>query len=177
LRLQPLACLTCLIFLVGCGGSSKGSSKAAPLAPTPDPANATYSIEGRTVTLTNGEADQPAAPGSASRNVTKLSSLATSGDLDGDGTADVAIVLTNSPGGTGTFFYVASFLSTARGATPVAVLVGDRISIQSIAVRDGELSVNYLTRPDTAPLAATPSVAARKVFVASGGRLVPKQAP
>jgi hypothetical protein len=175
LRLQLLAWLACLVLVAGCGGSSYGASKGgSSLAPTPDTANATYSIEGRPITLTNGDADQPAAPGSASRNVTKLSSLVTSGDLDGDGIADLVVVLTNSPGGSGTFSYVASFLSTAKGATPIAVMVGDRVSIQSLAIKGGELSVNYLTRPDTAPLAATPSVPATKVFVASGGRLVAK---
>src|SRR5205807_615042 len=144
---------------------SESGSKALSAA-LPDAGNANYSIEGATVALINGQADQPAAPGSASRNVTKLSSFRASGDLDGDGIPDSAVVLINSPGGSGTFSYVASFLSSAKGATPVAAMVGDRVSIQSIGIKDKELSVNYLTRPDTAPLAATPSVGARKVFVA-----------
>src|SRR6266540_1588660 len=110
-----LAVVTCLLFLTGCRDSSESGSKASS-AVLPDAGNSNYSIEGATVTLINGQADQPAAPGSASRNVTKLSSFTASGDLDGDGVSDAAVVLINSPGGSGTFSYVASFLSLCEGS-------------------------------------------------------------
>ena len=54
------------------------------------------------------------------------------GDLNGDGTPDVAFLLTQSPGGSGTFYYAVVALRTATGYTGTnAVLLGDRIAPQT----------------------------------------------
>ncbi|MFN8508002.1 MAG: hypothetical protein U0547_10610 [Dehalococcoidia bacterium] len=142
------------------------------VAEMPDAANASYRIGGKTVTLSGGKADEAAAPGSASRNVTTLTSVQARGDIDGDGKADLAVVLTSSPGGTGTFSYVGVVLSSRGGPWPTALL-GDRIAVTNVAVSGSTITVSYLGRPDGAPLAATPSVPLTKLFALSAGELKP----
>src|SRR6266568_1003054 len=77
---------------------------SAPVA-APDAANATYVIEKSSITLANGRAEAPVAPGSAAKAVTTLTQKAV-GDIDGDGRDDVAVVLVHEPGGSGSFTYV-----------------------------------------------------------------------
>jgi hypothetical protein len=161
--------LLCAVLLLACGGNEKSAGTATPNA-VPDAANAAYLIEGKTVTLSNGKADEPAAPGSASRNVTTLTASRATGDLDSDGKADLAVVLTNSPGGSGTFYYLAA-LSSSSTAPFRAVLLGDRVSISQVSIKSGTITVSYLARPDGAPFTATPSVPSSKVFSFTGGQL------
>ncbi len=139
--------------------------------PTPDAANATYQIDNQQVQLTNGKSDVPAASGSASRNVTTLTSFVASGDIDGDGKPDAAVVLTSSPGGSGTFYYVAVVLSSGS-ASVKAFLLGDRVRVTSLTVSSGKIEVSYLTRPDTAPFSAAPSVPVTKTLSLQNGSLV-----
>src|SRR3954464_11027582 len=65
--------------------------------------NATYStsVVPRGAQLRDGVYDVAAAPGSASRVVVRLADMAAFGDIDGDGDADVAAILTSSGGGSG----------------------------------------------------------------------------
>ena len=76
--------------------------------------NATYTIEGQPVTLVDGYAEVPAAPGSASKTVTQYFGNEAVGDLNGDGVPDVAFLLTQNGGGSGTFYYVVAALKTAE---------------------------------------------------------------
>ena len=167
-RCLPIV-LLCAGLLLACGGSEKSGGTASSGA-GPDAANAAYLIEGRTVTLANGKADEPAAPGSASRNVTALTTFGATGDLDGDGKPDRAVVLTNSAGGSGTFYYLAALSSASKGPSR-AVLLGDRVSVSQVAIKSGTVSVSYLTRPDGVPFTATPSVPTSKAFSFTGGQL------
>jgi hypothetical protein len=169
-RFVPVSLLL-VVMLLACSKSAKPTKTGFP-EPAPDAANATYLIEGKMVTLSNGKADQPAAPGSASRSVTTLSAFAATGDLDGDGKLDLAAVLTNSPGGSGTFYYLAALMSSSSAPSP-ALLLGDRISVTQVALKSGIVTVSYSTRPDGAPFTATPSVPVSKTFRFSGGKLTP----
>ncbi len=66
-------------------------STEAPTTGTPyvvDPQNATYLIDGKEVTLVDGVAEQEAAPGSASKIVTKYFGNAVNIDLNSDGLMD-----------------------------------------------------------------------------------------
>jgi hypothetical protein len=167
-RSLPFALLW-VVLLLACGGNEK-SAKSATRAAVPDAANATYLIEGRTITLSNGKADEPAAPGAASRDVTTLTTFAATGDLDGDSKPDLAVVLTNSPGGSGTFYYLA-VLRSSSSAPSRANLLGDRISVSQVSIKSGIVTVSYLTRPDGAPFTATPSIPTSKTFTFAGGQL------
>jgi hypothetical protein len=75
-------------------------------------------------------------------------------DLDHDGRDDAVVILVNEPGGSGSFYYVAAAYNDGTqfvGST--ALLLGDRIDIQSVAVSDGIVIVSYSDRPQPgAPL-------------------------
>jgi hypothetical protein len=158
------------VWLAACSDDEQTLTPTA--SALPDAANATYLIEGKQVKLDAGKSEVPAAPGSASLIVTSLTSTSASGDLDGDRRPDVAVVLTQSPSGSGTFFYLAAL--TASGTTPApTALLGDRINVNGVEVRGGVISVSYLTRPSDAPFTATPSMPASKTFSLSGGQLRP----
>jgi hypothetical protein len=130
-------------------------------------------IEGRAVTLVGGLSDVPAAPGSASRVVTRYFGNEATGDFNGDGQPDVGFVLTQSPGGSGTFYYAAVALRTPAGYVGTnAVLLGDRIAPQTTEARDGTLIVNYADRRPGEPMTARPSVGVSKYLKVVGGRLV-----
>ena len=121
--------------------------------------NATYTIDGTTVTLVNGSAETPAAPGSASSIVTHYFGNEATGDLNGDGVPDVAFLLTQQTGGSGTFYYAVAALKTSTGYVGTnAVLLGDRIAPQTTEIRNGQVLVNYATRASGEPMTASPSV-------------------
>jgi hypothetical protein len=166
-----LVALVFVVLLDACGGNDE-SSKSAKAGTYPDAANAAYLIEGKTIILVNGKADEPAAPGSASRNVTTLTSFTGAGDVDGDAKSDLAVILTNSPSGSGNFYYVAALASSGR-APWMALLLGDRITISQVSVKPGTVTVSYLTRPAGAPFSATPSVPESKTFSLGAGQLKP----
>jgi heat shock protein HslJ len=153
--------------LVACGGRGDGQNGAAspPAAPAAaaraDYKNLEYSIGGRSVRLVDGVAEAPAAPGSASLIVTRYFGNEARGDLDGDGREDVAFLLTQEPGGSGTFFYVVAALDLPSGFRGTeATLLGDRISPQSTELRsDGTIVVSYADRAPGESFATPPSVA------------------
>jgi hypothetical protein len=138
-----------------------------------DPRNATYEVAGRPVTLVNGLSEIEAAPGSASKVTTRYFGNEATGDLDGDGVPDSGFVLTQSTGGSGTFYYAAAALKTSTGYVGTnAVLLGDRIAPQTTEIRDRTLIVNYADRQPGEPLSASPSVGVSRYLKLVGGRLV-----
>src|SRR3989344_3892994 len=136
--------------------------------------NATYTIEGQSVTLVNGhaEVEVAAAPAMYAKVVTDYFGNEATGDLNGDGTADTAFILYQDPGGSGTFYYVVVALKTAPGYQGTnAVLLGDRIAPQTTEIRDGELIVNYADRAPDEPFAAQPSLGVSKYLKVQGTTL------
>ena len=137
-----------------------------------DPRNATYMVDGRQVSLHDGRCETEAAPGSASRIATVVFGKPAAGDLDGDGDEDAALFLMHSPGGSGTFYYVAASVNDGDGFRGTnAVLLGDRISPQQIGIRDGVVVVDYADRRPDDPMAAPPSVGKSKYLILHNGRL------
>ena len=158
------------------GTASPGGAGAATTQPTPAPAashkDISVEIEGQVVTLVGGVAETAAAPGSATKMVTRYFGNEATGDLNGDGAADIAFLITRSGGGSGTFFYVVAALRTARGYTGTnAVLLGDRIAPQTTRIDGGELVVNYADRRPGEPMTTRPSVGVSKYLKVVGGRL------
>ena len=150
----------------------------APAATTPpDAANATCTIERATITLSGGRAESPAAPGSATKVVTQLSDKQATGDLNGDGRLDIAVVLVHQPGGSGTFYYVTAVLNEGggRGKATSAQLLGDRIAVEKASIEGGKIVVDFLTRGQNEPMAAPPTVKATKKFTVSGDKLTEVQ--
>jgi heat shock protein HslJ len=97
-----------------------------------NPKNATYTIEGKEVTLVDGYAEQEAAPGSASKVKTRYFGNEVQTDLNDDGREDVVFLLTQETGGSGTFYYVVAALNTEDGwMGSHGILLGDRIAPQT----------------------------------------------
>jgi hypothetical protein len=142
------------------------------LTPAVDPANARYRIGSTIYTLLNGRSDIEAAPGSASRVVTSLTERQSFGDLDG-GTADAAVVLTHSSGGSGTFSYLAvQSGGTAGAGVGPTVLLGDRVVVTGVSIEQGRVLVTYLTRRPTEAFVVAPTLPVTKVYTLTAGGLV-----
>jgi heat shock protein HslJ len=140
-------------FLAGCGQTeSAPPDGGAPQAPEPsgeaapsleELANATFAgIGEEPVQLVNGGWEgEPYAEGGASRPSAGLvEDLLLTGDLDGDGNEESAVLLWTSSGGSGTFDYVA--VAGRRGDTIVnlgTAELGDRV-----AVRGGRIAGSRL---------------------------------
>ncbi|MDP3207563.1 MAG: hypothetical protein Q8M65_00300 [Rhodoglobus sp.] len=125
------------------------------------------------VTLVGGMAETAAAPGSASRVTTRFFGNEAKGDLNGDGNEDIAFLLTQDGGGSGTFFYVVVALRTDDGYTGTnAVLLGDRIAPQTTEIHGTELIVNYAERAPDEPMTTPPSIGVSKYLKVVDGELV-----
>lgn len=132
--------------------------------PAADYKNVTFLIEGTPVTLKNGEANTPAAPGSASMVETKYFGNELMTDLNGDGREDVAFIVTQGGGGSGTFYYAVAAINTEEGYVGSdGYLLGDRIAPQSTNLsadpRHRNVVVfNYADRGENEPMTAQPSI-------------------
>ena len=153
--------------------SPKTNTGPTPSQPaTADPQNATFSIDGDPVTLVNGISSISAAPDSASMVVTKYFGNEVSGDFNGDGTNDVAFIITQNSGGTGTFYYVTALISGKNGYQGTeAAFLGDRITPQANAYFNGQIIINYLDRGADEPMSAAPTKAGVKYFSVKNGQL------
>lgn len=121
--------------------------------------DATYRIDGALVTLRDGVSSVPAAPGSATRVVTRVFGNSVTHDLNGDGRDDTAFIVSQDTGGSGVFYYLVASLAGAtspRGSE--GYLLGDRIAPQSTVMGKGNIIVvNYATRRPGESFATPPS--------------------
>jgi len=131
-----------------------------------DPLNATYSIEGQSVTFVNGASETPDA-------TTKIFGQPVLGNLDGDGKPDASVFIYQQSGGTGTFYYVAAAINVngiAQGTN--GIFLGDRIAPQNLEIKNGQIIANYADRAPGEPMAANPSVGVSRYFNYNGTTLV-----
>lgn len=168
-----------VIVIIGLGAyalrgvSNKSEDQSnAPVIVALDPSNATYVIDGQQVTLVNGKSEVAAAPGSATQITTTLFGEPVTGDLNGDVKPDAAVMLVQDSGGSGTFYYVAADITTSTGSQGTnAILLGDRIAPQNIAIQNGQILANYADRQPGEPMSAAPSVGVTKYFNYNGSML------
>lgn len=143
--------------------------------------DATYSLDGREITLLNGVAVEGAALALAPTLVAEyLDDGDIKSDFNNDGLKDVAFFFTQTGdgGGSNTFYYVTVALKTAGGYQGVnAVLLGNNIAQQKMSWREGEIVVSYLTRAFGESLTAKPSVKITKYLKLSGLNLVESRLP
>jgi len=125
------------------------------------PLDATYRIDDREVTLTNGVSQTPAAPGSATLTEVRIWGEPVIGDIDGDGLDDAAFILTEESGGSGTFFYITAAIAQNDGGYLGlnAVFLGDRVAMKDISIADEIIVVNYAERTLEQSFAEAPSEA------------------
>ena len=140
--------------------------------------DATYIIDSQPATLVNGFSETAIASSSA-KVTTRYFGNEALGDLNGDGQADAAFLLTQETGGSGTFFYVAAALLTKNGYQGTnAILLGDRIAPQTTEINNGIITVNYADRGPADPFTVQPSIGVSRYFKISSGSLVEiKDAP
>lgn len=136
--------------------------------------NVAYLIEGKPVTLVNGVSVVEAAPNSDSTITTTYFGNLAKGDLNGDTIPDLAFLLTQTTGGSGTFYYVVAAIQQPGGGYvgTNAVLLGDRIAPQTTEITNGELVVNYADRGANEPMTTPPSVGVSKYLKIQNGSLV-----
>ena len=150
--------------------ASLASRTSPPSPPSPasfDGKNVTFMVNGKPVTLVNGVSDVP-IPNSSAKIVTRYFGNEATGDLTGDGAADVAFLITQQTGGSGTFYYVVVAIKTTGSyRTTNAFFLGDRIAPQSTEIRSGQLLVNYATRKPGEPMTAQPSQGVTKTLKVS----------
>ena len=166
-----------VLLAVACGGDD---ATDADRLSADDLENATYLAEGPDAgeaTLDGGEFRYPVAEGSSAEAVIRLEQWA-AGDLDGDGTEDAAAITSERPGGSGVFFYVHALRNESGEPRDLDfVFLGDRVRVESVAIRDGVIVVALFDRPETAPYAEEPSIAVIRRFRLDGGALVEAPAP
>lgn len=95
------------------------------------------------------------------------------GDANNDEKNDTIVLLAESGGGSGVFIYVAAYVSgpvNYKGSN--AIFLGDRVSPQSVSIKEGVVTVKYLDRKEGEPFAAEPTVPSSKQFVYKKGELV-----
>jgi hypothetical protein len=140
---------------------------------TLDARNCIYTIEGKSVALKDGYSEEEIVSGSASKLVTRYFGNEVSSDFNGDGFSDIAFLLTQDSGGSGTFYYAAAALGSNDKCNGTnAVLLGDRIAPQTTEFKDGEIIVNYAERKSDDPMTTAPSVGVSKYLKVNGRELI-----
>lgn len=136
--------------------------------------NASYLLGNENVTLANGVFEKKVAPNSAAVNKTQVWEQPVIGDLNADGKEDAAVGLINSPGGSGTFYYIAAAIKDAdtksyKGTN--AVLLGDRIQLSKISIENNIITVVFNARKPGEAMTATPTVSVSKKIKVENGQL------
>jgi len=138
--------------------------------------NAEYPIEivstGK-AQLKDGAFEEPAAPGSAIKTRVWLGEEHAFGDVNGDGTEDIATTLVADPGGSGTFTYLALVINDKGAAKPLAtILLGDRIIVKSLTIQSESVVVIMLDRKSDEPMSAEPKVEVTRTFKLQDDKLI-----
>jgi len=161
--LQLTAIVLGFFFLIS-ASIDWGGSESRPQIGAAGYKDATYIINATPVGLIKGVSEVEAAPGSASKIITRYFGNEARHDLDGDGREDVVFLLTQSTGGTGTFYYVVAALNTERGYVGShAFFLGDRIAPQTTEISRNPnhvnvIVVNYADRAPGESFADRPSI-------------------
>jgi hypothetical protein len=136
----------------------------------PNPSNATFTFDDGSITLSAGRNEREIESGSGIMEETVLLDKLAYGDINADNKEDTALFLARYGAGSGTFVYLAAFVSgpvTYRGSK--TVFVGDRIAPQSISINEGAVTIKYLDRRDDEPFTAEPTVQKTRQFVYING--------
>ncbi len=123
------------------------------------PQSATYTIDEKAFTLSNGSVEIDTTPDSVTKHVVSVFGEPTFGDIDGDGDNDAAVILVSEPGGSGTFYYAAIAVNQDGGYIGTdSILLGDRIAPQTVTIEDKKAVFNYVDRKPGEAFAEQPSV-------------------
>ena len=139
-----------LLLLIGC---SKPAVKESPVSPTDIAATAkeaAYPMDhlgAGPIQLVGGTYSDSAAGLSV-----RLVNSAT-GDIDGDGKTDAAVILSSQTGGSGTFVDLYSVIDRETGAVARGpASLGDRVKVDSLRVEDRAIRLFLVTHGPNDPL-------------------------
>ncbi len=123
------------------------------------------------VTLSQGEYREPAAPGSASEIIVRLSDKKAFGVINGRD-AGAAVIFT-SAGGTGTFYDLILLIREAEGwANRDISFLGDRVNLHAVEIKDDQIVVSMTMHGPSDPMCC-PTLEKKKRFAVREDRLVP----
>lgn len=160
LVIAALAAVVILVFVMRSALDRKGPQRDSL------PQNLTVTVDQQTFVMRDGLAELDGPPGSAAKDTLRIVGEPLTGDADGDGKLDAALLLRNDPGGSGTFYYAVLAINDGGGYHASNVLaLGDRIKPEGIGhVGDGRFVYRFLERKPDEPMAAEPTVE-KKVIV------------
>lgn len=165
--------LVAIALVVGLAIYKANLIHKAPTGNKLDFKNATYLIDGQALILKDGVSITTTGSGSSAQTTTRYFGNEASGDINRDGQADVAFILTQDTGGSGTFYYLAVALASDQGAKGLnAILLGDRINPLTTGIIAETILVNYDDRKATEPMNVAPSVGVSKYFQVIDNQLV-----
>ena len=134
-------------------------SRDAAEVQSPPAQNLAVTIGDQTFNLVDGAASKPAAPGSVGVETVRVVGEGVSGDIDGDGKPEAALLLADDPGGSGTFYYAVLAVNDGKSWHATNTLpLGDRIAPQGIEYAGGQFVYRFMERKPGEPMAAEPSV-------------------
>jgi putative hemolysin len=133
--------------------------------------NAQYELPDiKTVQLVDGKFESKVGEGATQVNRVELTRVAL-GDLNGDGAQDGAVILAVNTGGSGTFIYLVALVSRNGAPQQVAAeLLGDRVKVQNLAVKDGQIVLDMLGFVPSDPLCC-PSQSVIRTYRLQGDKL------
>jgi hypothetical protein len=135
--------------------------------------NSAYIIGGEKIMLADGKSEKEITLGSASKILTQYLGNEIIVDFNGDGIKDIAFFMTQSSGGSGTFYYAAALVSSGRDFVGTnAVLLGDRVTPQAIESAGKEIIVKYADRKPGEAMTDIPTVLVAKYFMIGNTSLV-----
>lgn len=129
------------------------------------PEDISVEVSGRTFELVDGEASIQTVSNSDTRETLRVFGDPVYGDLDNDGDEDAVLLLQYSGGGTGVFYYVTFALRDGEDyRASSALLLGDRISSQSVEIQNGRALVRFKDRDPSEPM-SSPAAIDRAVWI------------
>ena len=136
--------------------------------------NIAYSgIHDEPIRLVNGlyEGEPFVAGGAARPRVQLLGDLFVTDDIDGDGSEDAYVLLSESSGGSGNDLYLAAVTHPDGTANNIATLrIGDRVDVMTLETSDGKATLEYVaTGPGEA--ACCPTFRVSGVYGLKDGKL------
>ncbi len=179
------ALLIIVLVLVGLGGwyffihkpqLVSTPVQVAPVTTHPDPSNATFTFDDGPIALNKGTATTNVTPNGEITQDTTLTDNVAYGDINNDNKSDAVALLVQSGSGSGVFLYVAAYVSGVveyKGSN--AVFIADRVTPKTISIdQAGIITVTYLDRKPTDPMAAEPTILTTKSYIYRGGQLEEK---
>jgi heat shock protein HslJ len=162
----------CLPLLAGCASGPEAEPPAAPAPSWQEAANASYAgVLRAPVTLVDGLwQGAPYAEGGASAPRAGLvRDFLLSGDLDGDGAEESAVLIWTSSGGSGTYDYLAVLGRDADGAVSAraGAPLGDRVKVRAASIVDGRVVLDTV-QAGPSDAACCPGQKKRRTYALAG---------